>query len=425
MVIKMRKYKLFDFIQSLKTIIENDSFLLFARKTPTAFTRLRKMPFCDIVYFIISSKRRCVQHELDEFFKQKGTESMSRQAFAKSRENIKPEAIRAINEGLLGNFEKHDPQIQTLHNHRVFAVDGSLIDLPENEKLRETFGFTKGSNNTSHCKARAMLGYDLLNQVYAYGELMSLSSSETTQMHSISDYFATIETYKNCIFVLDRAYPSVKLFNKLEQNSQFYLMRATKSFFNEAVKSGATDQMITMKRRGLHATVRVIKFVLSSGITEFLVTNLPQTFTYDELVSLYAKRWGVETSYHYLKNVLLLECFTGESVTAVLQDFYAAVLMLNIAAVAYREQADKLKKDYVKNPKKYDYKPNNKQIICDIKTGFTKMLAAKNGFSKVFKQLFLLRKIKRFSYAEVSDRQRPRNDPARHSTLKTHPKMPL
>lgn len=421
----MRKHRLFDAVQTLKNIVGTNEFLSFARTIDTAFTRLRKMSFCDTIYFILSSKRRCVQHELDEFFKKKGIGSMSRQAFAKCREKIKPEAIRAINEGLIYDFEKYDPNIKTLHNHRVFAVDGSLIDLPENDNLRQAFGYSKGSNNSSHCKARAMIGYDLLNQICVYGEMINLSIGETTQMHDISDYFANIKVYDNCIFVLDRAYPSFKLFKKLEANNQFYLMRSASSFYKEIVNTTENDQIVTIKRDGNEVNVRVIRFELSSGITEILVTNLPKKFTYNELVDLYAKRWGVETNYHYLKNVELLECFTGESVTAVLQDFYASILMLNFAAIAHREQNDKLKREAITNPKKYNYKPNNKQIICDIKTNLVKMLSAKNVLAKVFKQLFLLQKIKRYAYAEVAGRSKPRKEPNRHSTLKSHPKSPL
>jgi len=412
-------------MQTYKKIVESEFFLDFARTTKTAFTRLRKMPFCDIICFITGSKRRCVQHELDEFFKQKGTEIMSRQAFAKSREKIKPEAVKVITEGILADFEKCDDFIETIHNHRVFAVDGSYIDLPENEILRKTFGYTSGSNNSSHCKARAMIAYDLLNRICVYGEMTSVRTSEKTEMYNISDYIADIDTYDNCIFVLDRAYPSLSLFKKIESNQQFYLARATKSFYKEIVNAPDCDQVVRIKRKDETADVRVIKFVLNSGETEILVTNLPQSFTYDELVSLYAKRWGIETSYHYLKNAELLECFTGETVTAVMQDFYASILMLNFAAIAYREQEDILTSENSKNSKKYCYKPNNKQIICDLKTNFIRMIASKSKFSKVFKQFFLLIKIKRFSFAEIPGRSRPRKDPKRHSTLKTHPKSPL
>ena len=421
----MHKYKLFIALQMIKDIVEAKEFLFLSRTVDTAFTRLRKMSFRDMIYFIIGAKRRCVQHELDEFFRQKGTDSMSRQAFAKGRENIKPEAIRYINEGIIADFEIHDEAIVTLHNHRVFAVDGSFIDLPENDKMRQKFGYTKGSADSSHCKARSMVAFDLFNNICVYGELLSLEFAETTYMHEISDYISNIDSYKNCIFVLDRAYPSLKLFKKLESNNQFYLMRAAASFYKEIVDAPAADQVVTVRKRGEQAKVRVVKLELSSGITEILVTNLPEEFTREELILLYAKRWGIETNYHYMKNVELLECFTGESVTAVLQDFYAGILMLNIAAIAYREQADQLACEANKNPKKYKYKPNNKQIICDIKTNFVKMLSAKSGCARVFKQFFLFIKIKRFAYAEVSGRSRPRKDPKRHSTLKSHPKSPL
>ena len=427
----MRKFRLFDAVQCMKNIVETNTFLSSARKKVTAFTRIRKMSFCDIIYFIIGAKRRCVQHELDVFFKQKRIESMSRQAFAKAREKIKPEAIRTINEGVVANFEQYDNDIKTMHGLRVFGIDGSWIDLPENETLRNEFGFTKGSNNSSHCKGRAMIGVDLLNHICPYGELINLSISETTKMHDISDYFASIPAYRNCIFVLDRAYPSFGLFEKLQSNNQFYLMRVSSAFYKEVVNTTEPDQVVTIKKakgrgRGREqTTVRVIRFPLSSGAIEILVTNLSERFSYEELVSLYAKRWGVETKYHYLKNVELLECFTGESVTAVMQDFYASILMLNISAIAYMEQTDVLAKEAEKNTKKHSYKPNIKQIVCDIKTDLVRMLSAKNAFARVYKQFMLLRKIKRFSYADVPGRSKPRKDPKRHSTLKSHPKSPL
>jgi hypothetical protein len=104
---------------------------------------------------------------------------------------------------------------------------------------------------------------------------------------------------------------------------------------------------------------------------------------------------------------------------------YASILMLNMATITHREQADKLAEYIINKPKKFNYKPNNKQIICDIKTDFVKMLSARSVLTKVFKQLFLLKKIKSYAYVEVVGRSKPRNDPKRHSTLKSHPKSPL
>ena len=108
----------------------------------------------------------------------------------------------------------------------------------------------------------------------------------------------------------DRAYPSLKLFKKLEQNSQFYLMKVAMSFYKEIVNAPNLDQIVTIKRKYECADVQVVKFVLS------------------------------------------VECFTGKSVTAVMQDFYASIFMLNFAAIAHREQTYKLESDHTKNPKK-------------------------------------------------------------------------
>lgn len=421
----MTNYKLFDAIQSIKNIVEAESFLESSRTTKTAFTRYRKMSFRDIIYFIIGAKKKCVQHELNKYLALKGVVNMSRQAFAQAREKIKPEAIRDINDGLVADFEQKSQAILTLKGHRVFAVDGSHIDLPENEHLRKEFGSTTGSGDSSHCKARAMVVYDILNRLCIYGELIPLSTGERTEMNKISEFFSHLPAYERCIFILDRGFPSFNLMQRLESNNQLYLMRASKSFCKEVVSTQALDEKVEIKRHGVKLTVRVVKYPLSSGITEILVTNLSNEFTYDEIVKLYAKRWLIETNYHYLKNSQLLECFTGESKAAVLQDFYAGILMLNIAAIAYTEQVISLSNDAEISPKKYQYAPNTTQLICDIKTDFVKMLSAKTRHARVFKQFVLLVNLKRFSYAIVSGRSKPRADPKRHSTLKAHPKSPL
>ncbi len=350
---------------------------------------------------------------------------ISRQAFAQARENIKPEAIREVNEVLVADMESKDSSITSLKGHRVFAVDGSLIDLPDNEQLREAFGCTTGSNGSSHCKARAMVVYDVLNRICIYGELIPFSKGERAQMREISEYFANLPVYKNCIFLLDRGYPSMELLQQLQSNDQYFLVRVANNFHKKTLNTSSPDQMVALKRNGANLSVRVLKYTLSSGITETLVTNLSNKFTYDEIVKLYAKRWAVETTYHFLKSATLIESFTGESSTAVLQDFYAGLVMLNFAAIIYKEQKAKLDESTEDFPTKYEYAPNTTRLICDIKTDFVKMLAAKTKAARVFKQFVLLIYIKRFSYAIVPGRSRSRTRLKARSTLKTHTKSPL
>ncbi len=417
----MKKFSIFETIKEFKTIVESKEYLRGFRRTEKCFTRVRKMPFCDIIYFMISSMRRSVQYELDRYISKRGVVSISRQAFAKSRENILPEGIKYITEQILSTFEKKDGEIQKLHGYRIFAVDGSIIDLPENEKLREVFGYSTGSNNSSHCKGKAMVCYDVLNYICPYGELISYFESEKTHMKTISDYFKDKSEYENSIFVLDRGYKSLNLINHLQKNGQKFVLRVDEDFHKKAIQNPVAEQIVTLKKKGMSVKVRVIKFTLPSGNQEILVTNLLEDFTYDEITTIYAKRWGVETTYHYIKNLTLLENFTGESVTAVLQDFYVSILLMNFTAIAYREQEDVLENK--KRLTKYKYKPNTTNLVRTIKVDFIKMLNANSKICKVFRELFLFKNIYKYAYAQVDGRSCPRLN--KRSNRKSHPKSKL
>jgi len=62
---------------------------------------------------------------------------------------------------------------------------------------------------------------------------------------------------------------------------------------------------------------------LDSGEIELLMTSLieREKYTYECFKALYFKRWGIETYYDRLKNILNLENFSGLTNQAILQDF--------------------------------------------------------------------------------------------------------
>ena len=62
-------------------------------------------------------------------------------------------------------------------------------------------------------------------------------------------------------------------------------------------------------------SIRVVKLTLADGTQEILLTTLRDAaaFPYAVFHGLYAKRWGSETHYDVLKNILEIENFTGKS----------------------------------------------------------------------------------------------------------------
>ena len=109
----MNKVSIFNTIRSIANTVEAPKFLESMRKKAAAFIRNRKMPFCDIIYFIMNACNRSVQAELDDYFDKKGVEGVSRQAFSKARENLNHEAFIRLNDMLINKFEDEDGDIAT------------------------------------------------------------------------------------------------------------------------------------------------------------------------------------------------------------------------------------------------------------------------------------------------------------------------
>ena len=74
-------------------------------------------------------------------------------------------------------------------------------------------------------------------------------------------------------------------------------------------------------------TIRVVRFRLSSGEYETLLTNLPRDeFSADDLRELYWRRWGIETSFRELKYAVgAVNMHTRRISTSVLEIFLSLV----------------------------------------------------------------------------------------------------
>lgn len=419
----MARIKAADIIEKLRIRILSEEFLTSARKTERAFTRKRKMPFCDIIFFMLGSLRRSVQRELEIFFQEKGKAMVSRQAFAIAREQIRPEAIRSLNDDIIEEFETKDDTIETYKGYRLIAVDGSIIDLPNTKALQDRFGFSSNATGKVFAKAMAMTAFDVLNKFTLFAELYRYDESEKIRIFDIIDGFAELPYYMKSIFLLDRGYPSFRLFHKMMKNNQNFVMRVSTNTLREIRDCSANDKTIDILREDKCISLRVINVSVGTSEPVKLVTNLPSEFTQEDLKELYAKRWGVETQFNYIKNKEMLETFTGESVAAILQDFYIGILILNVTAAAYREQQAILSKKIGKL--NFTYKPNKTQLIADIKTNWVKMMLGHKSSVLFFRKLNRFARLMKYSYADVPDRHFDRPAKASRSKRSAHPKSPF
>jgi hypothetical protein len=101
--------------------------------------------------------------------------------------------------------------------------------------------------------------------------------------------------------------------------------------------------------------LRALKIVLSTGEAEVLLTTLTdiELYPYEDFHNLYGRRWGIDVDYHFKKNKIEIENFTGLSVHAVQQDIAAKILTQNFIMAAACCAQEQLNTRYSRRIHKY------------------------------------------------------------------------
>jgi hypothetical protein len=114
--------------------------------------------------------------------------------------------------------------------------------------------------------------------------------------------------------------------------------------------------------------VRVLKFPLPSGEIETLITDIADTrYGTKTFKSLYFKRWPIETKYDMLKKKLEVENFSGRLVDNIRQDFFATMVLTNLAADFSDEAQEIMDNEQSLKDNKYSYQVNVNHSIGVLK----------------------------------------------------------
>jgi len=120
----------------------------------------------------------------------------------------------------------------------------------------------------------------------------------------------------------------------------------------------------------------------------------------------------VETFYDELKNKLKVELFTGYSQRAILQDFYAAILVSNIQSIIVNDIKEEI---VIENQsRKYEYKVNNNLSYGFLKDRIITLLFSEKDIEKMTKELKIL--FRKNLVPIRPDRTNPRNKRRRTTT---------
>lgn len=364
-----------EIIYFLRRLIADAYFLRRSKEHLADFSRVRKMSFTDYMYFIIQNAKSSLQVGLNAFFeayKQKNTE-YSKQAFSKGRQRIKVEAFQELFQATVDKFyEKAD--LTSWNGYQLFGIDGTRLNLPCTQELAKLYG-TQISQGEPQVQALVSCVYDLMNGIIIDTRFAPCKSSERVAAREMINTF-NVKNIQNPVFVMDRGYPSGELLDAIINDGHKFVMRFQSKFLKTEQLQGE-DTTIEHKFARLNHTLklRVIKFQLPSGETERLVTNIfDSNISVEDFKWLYWKRWGIETKYNDVKNKIEIENFTGYSPKAILQDFYATMMLANLAGVLEYDLHDKIEAAHNKPENRYVYKMNIAMTISELKKTVVQML---------------------------------------------------
>lgn len=327
------------------------------------FTRTRKLPFARLVVLLLSlaasGKSKGVDTKSGEFFRAARRSGLWPDASPVHRSGLTRARAKvpwAVFENLLGRavglaykLWPRDPAF-LWHKMSVFAIDGSKVDLPATQELREEFDphsglHREGKGHFPQCLVSTAL--DVFRRLPVARSVVSIHDSEREQAKEL---LASIPAGNVLLF--DRGYPSYELIAHLRTHySGYFIFRcpAANTFpaVEAFVRSGDREGFIVItpsnkylkrlggkqRKRASLIQLRILRLVHADGTISVLLTNLLNQgqFPAREIIDLYFRRWAVESHYRDEKVVLEIEKFHGKTSNSIRQELFATAIMAVIA----------------------------------------------------------------------------------------------
>lgn len=375
-------------IANTSLLIKSDEIVIKARKKYNDFTRNRKITVKDIIYYDLNKKGLSSKMELDKFIDICEIGDVSSPAMLKQRQKLNPEVFRYLkNESLKLFYSEFKEEVKTYKGWLLFAADGSDFEIPNTSKCKREYNSPiKGKSNEPMC-ARANIGnmYDLLNNYIVDTVIKPYQSDEIKMMQeNLQIAKELVDDYK-IIRIMDRGYVSLEDIYLSQLNNDKYIVRIKKKDFGVERKNITTNdeiinigyvrtrmyyyenknpELIEYLKSGNLLNVRIVNIVLSTGETETLITNLSENeMTYEEINELYRLRWGIETSYHYLKESMKIETITSSNEDIIKQDILSQMFVFNILQSFQNDAEEEIKQENYKHKMK---------ININMATGYIK-----------------------------------------------------
>jgi hypothetical protein len=266
-------------------------------------------------------------------------------SFCRAREKITQAMFEAFRTEVLRlaqpTIHRFLPRIR---GHRVVAVDGSWISVPNSKLLRKLLGIHHiGPKRCPMGKPQVLLVVltDALTRMPIAWAVLPGTGSEREAAKAMLTHLRSDD-----ILVADRGYQGREMLALIHATGCRYALRVSGG-------TGAWNEVRQLQRRRCrdskvqifckNFTINVRHLRISGGPgrprrhgkreTIYLITNLPAAWSIKRAEAIYRCRWGVETMFRELKCTLETNRIAARSLPGVIQELEARCLHLTLAAI--------------------------------------------------------------------------------------------
>lgn len=332
-------------------------------------SRTRKIPADLLMSFLVSQGSSGTKCEILDFF-DFSADAPSASALNQQRSKLKPEALEALFSKFNAAFDASAHR-GVSERYRFLAADGSTVSFFSHPRFStDDYFVSDGHSAKGFYSMHINAFYDLTKKIYTGAVIQPVhAKDEFRAFCTIVDQHKTPSDVKH-VYIGDRGYCSYNNMAHVLEQKQYFLFR-TKDITSKGLvgqfeypNSDTFDVNVNVTlvrshsrkiqvkpdhyRRFVDAaasfdfieygsldtydlTFRVVRFSLSEGSYECIVTNLPSDeFPPERLKETYNNRWGIESSFRKLKYTIGLSNFHSYKPDYIKQEIWAKLLAYNL-----------------------------------------------------------------------------------------------
>ena len=403
-------------------------------------TRTKKMGPEALISFMVSCGSSSTKTEILDFYNL-SPDAPSASAFNQQRAKLKPEALEEV----FHRFKSSVLSADKTSGYRFLAADGSSFTYFSKPSFSSSEYFvSEGHSAKGFFSMHLNAFYDLQKHTYTDALIQPVHhKDEFKAFCEMVDRHTTMPDVKD-VFIGDRGYCSYNNMAHVIEKGQYFLFRtkdidskglvgnfdfpASDSFdiqvgvtlvrshkkkvatkegsYKRYVDANATFDYVAYGSMDTYdLSFRIVRFPISEGSYECIVTNLPSDeFPAERIKILYFSRWVIEGSFRKLKYTIGLSNFHAYKPEYIKQEIWAKLIAYNITETLINHTVVK------HGNTKHEYKVNFSMAahICRVFLRLTTEKDSIDVMSLLQKELIPIRDDRQYKRLQTAHFRKPR-----------------